>query len=109
DQTQGGRSDLGRHFTARDIGPRPVDESLDDDVVGVVALVVEHGAGDVVVLADRERRGNTELTHDLCLSGRYGTKSCRWQGHVQPSRTARAHVGAGMKPPWPSHVSSLAR
>ena len=76
DQTQCRRTDLVRHLCAGHIRPRAVDEALRDHVVGIFALVGEHGADDVVVLADGEGSGNTELAHDAGLSTSTGGLLC---------------------------------
>ena len=68
DQSQSGRTNLGSDLSTRHVGPRAVDEALEDHMVGVFAFVGKDGADDVVVLADVERGGNTELTHGVDLS-----------------------------------------
>ena len=53
---------------AGDVGPDAVDLALEDDEVGVVALVLEDRGRDVVVLADGKACRDAELTHDSTLS-----------------------------------------
>jgi hypothetical protein len=38
---------------------------LEDHRIRVIALVLEHGGDDVVVLAYRERSGNSDFTHSF--------------------------------------------
>ena len=72
DQSQRRGPDLRGGLRAGDVGPHPGDQPLVDDDVRVVAFVFEDDRGDVVVLLDGERCGNTELTHACDLSWQSG-------------------------------------
>ena len=49
----------------RDVGPNPVDLTLEDDEAGIVSLVLEDHGRDVVVLADGKFGGDAVLRHSL--------------------------------------------